>query len=129
MQVLKGEDEPRGWDPRETLISFFMVDVDYDSTPMFMYASSTASREFVIVRGCIEAYTWIYICVKVISFTLNVSNTVLCDVTNCAQCTQENICRECNDGFELSDDGDNCIRIRDESLVEAELNVPVIIGK
>ena len=53
---------------------------------------------------------------------------VPCDVVNCAVCSQANICRECDDGFELSGDGNICSRTAAEISQEAGLSLPAIVG-
>ena len=56
------------------------------------------------------------------------SYAVACDVANCVLCTQEKVCRECDDGFELITNGDGCVDTQAESAEGAGLNVPVIAG-
>ena len=44
-------------------------------------------------------------------------------------CTQANICRECDDGFEPGDNGDSCVSTVAESSGGDGLSVAAIIGR
>ena len=56
-------------------------------------------------------------------------STVPCDIANCLQCTEADICRQCDDGFELSANGDSCVRAVTDTSEGEGLSVGTIVGR
>lgn len=54
---------------------------------------------------------------------------VPCNVSNCEACTEENMCRDCAEGFEPNTSGSTCVTILAESSAGASLTPVVVIGK